>query len=607
MAFIEIDNHIFEITGEKTIIGRAADCDIVINNSYISKKHACIFKQKDHYLIKDLGSKYGTFVNGNEVTSPVNIEDGAIIMLGPVKMVFYESKNTTEEVNIQELYDFLDYVNGIIPDDKNEYTERLKNILSSYKKLVVQNRMYRFFIELANKLKHFNSEALLDFILKQSVKITGAERAIVAKIKKNSFYEVVASYGKMDMERDTLPLSIIKKILKTGEPLIIENAIEDPSWGVHTSILSMNIRSVLAFPVKEGNKIHGVVYMENRSVKGIFTEEHLELARELSAHINAILSLYSTNITRKDIKKKIKELLSTYDFAGMVGESKAFLDILELVVKVAPTCAPVMLLGESGTGKELVAHAIHKNSKRKNGPFIVINCATIPKDLFEAELFGYKKGAFSGAYRDKKGKIEMADGGTLFLDELAELPKETQAKLLRLIQFKEIEPLGATESKTVDIRVISATSKPLKDLIKKGAFREDLYYRLNVFQIDIPPLRERKEDLRILVEHFLKKHGRENRISHEAFSLLANYDFPGNIRELENILIRAVVLAGPGGTIKPEHLPEEISSRNIPHYRDPEYIKKVLEKTNMNVSKAARILGISRRHLYRLMEKYGIK
>ncbi len=607
MAFIEIDNNIFELTKPELIIGRDADCDIVIKNSYVSRKHARIFKEKGRYLIEDLGSRYGTVVNGCDVTSPVSIEDGDIIMLGPVKIVFHEEKNTEVEVNTQELSDFLNYVTTAIPAEQIKYVDRLKNILSLYKKLVTQNRMYRFFLELAEKIHNFNYPELLDFILKESVKITGAERAIVIRVKADMTYEIVASFGKMDMEDDTLPSSIVKKILKTGEPVIIENAVEDPSWGMNTSILAMNIRSVLAFPVKEDNRVQGIIYMENRTVKGIFTEEHLELAKELSTHINSILTLYRTDITRKSIKERIKELQRAYDFSDMVGESRAFLDILELIVKVAPTDAPVMLLGESGTGKELVAKAIHKNSNRREGPFVVINCATIPKDLFEAELFGYKKGAFSGAYKDKKGKIEMAHGGTLFLDELAELPKEVQAKLLRLIQFKEIEPLGATGSKTVDIRIISATSKPLKELLQKGVFREDLYYRLNVFQIPLPPLRERKEDLRVLIEYFLKKHGKANRISKDAFSLLANYDFPGNIRELENILIRAIVLAGPGNTIKPEHLPEEVKNKNFPDYRDPEKIKEALKKANMNISKAARILGISRRHLYRLMEKYGIK
>ncbi|MEO0254497.1 MAG: sigma-54 dependent transcriptional regulator [candidate division WOR-3 bacterium] len=308
----------------------------------------------------------------------------------------------------------------------------------------------------------------------------------------------------------------------------------------------------------------------------------------------------------------------------IIGKNEKFLKALELAKKVAGEDVAVLLTGESGTGKEVFARFIHLNSKRKEGPFIPINCAAIPKELLENELFGSEKGAFTGSYKTKIGKFELADGGTLFLDEIAEMPLELQPKLLRAIEYKEIERLGGLKPIKVNTRIIAATNRNLKELVEKGLFREDLYYRLSVFPIHLPPLRERKEDIILISENFLKKmerkYGKKLKLNEESKKILITYDFPGNIRELENILERAAILT-EDGIIKREHLmiekieekEEEIKIQNLKDIiereiekKEKEIIENTLKITKGNISKTAEILGISRKSLYEKLKKYKI-
>ncbi|MEO0295573.1 MAG: sigma-54 dependent transcriptional regulator, partial [candidate division WOR-3 bacterium] len=318
----------------------------------------------------------------------------------------------------------------------------------------------------------------------------------------------------------------------------------------------------------------------------------------------------------------IRELLKP--LPEIIGKNEKFLKALELAKKVAGEDVAVLLTGESGTGKEVFARFIHLNSKRKEGPFIPINCAAIPKELLENELFGSEKGAFTGSYKTKIGKFELADGGTLFLDEIAEMPLELQPKLLRAIEYKEIERLGGLKPIKVNTRIIAATNRNLKELVEKGLFREDLYYRLSVFPIHLPPLRERKEDILLISENFLKKmerkYGKKLKLSEESKKILITYDFPGNIRELENILERAAILT-EDGIIKREHLmiekieekEEEIKIQNLKDIiereiekKEKEIIENTLKITKGNISKTAEILGISRKSLYEKLKKYKI-
>ncbi|ACO04020.1 MAG TPA: sigma-54-dependent Fis family transcriptional regulator [Persephonella sp.] len=320
-----------------------------------------------------------------------------------------------------------------------------------------------------------------------------------------------------------------------------------------------------------------------------------------------------------DLKKELNELKSLLS-TDIIAESPQMKQVLETAKKIAPFDTTVLITGESGTGKEMIANFIHKNSLRKERPFIAINCGAIPSELLESELFGYKKGAFTGANTDKKGLIEEAEGGTLFLDEIGELPLDLQVKLLRVLQENEIKPIGSNRPKKIDVRFIAATNRDLKKMVEEGKFREDLYYRINVIPIHIPPLRERKEDIIPLAQYFINKFCSrygipKKRLSEKAREKLLNYDYKGNVRELENIIERAV-LTTEGEEIT--DIPVTVSKRYILSQElkpfkeakkefEESYLKNLLEKTDFNISKASKIAGITRAQIYRMIKRYGIE
>jgi Nif-specific regulatory protein len=317
-----------------------------------------------------------------------------------------------------------------------------------------------------------------------------------------------------------------------------------------------------------------------------------------------------------------QELRERYDFSNIIGTSGPTRQMYEQVAQVAQTNTTVLIRGESGTGKELIAHAIHYNSLRAKKPFVKVSCAALPDTLIESELFGYEKGAFTGATARKKGRFEMAEGGTLFLDEIGDINLSTQVKLLRVLQEREFERLGATDSVKVNVRMIAATNKDMEKAIADGTFREDLYYRLNVFTIFVPPLRERKADLLLLADHFLEKFSREHgkvikRISTPAIDMLMAYHWPGNVRELENALERAVLVCD-GAVIHGHHLPPtlqtadasgtvtRVSLKDAVAAFERDLIQDALKTTRGNRAKAARLLDTTERILNYKVRGYGI-
>ncbi len=319
------------------------------------------------------------------------------------------------------------------------------------------------------------------------------------------------------------------------------------------------------------------------------------------------------------LRQKIRE---HFCFANIIGNSRWIREIIDVIHQISSTKATVLIQGESGTGKELIANAIHYNSPVSLAPFIKVSCATLAEGVLESEIFGHEKGAFTGALYTKKGRFELADGGTLFLDEVGDIPLSTQVKLLRVLQEQEFERVGGTKTIKVDVRIIAATNKRLEDLVKENKFREDLYYRLRVVTIEVPPLRERKEDIPLLTVHFLKhfseSHGKEvKNISPEAMQWMIAYDWPGNVRELMNC-IESMVVMSKGDTINLESLPDYIFSREdkneISVYKpvpiieiERHAIQNTLKSVGWNKAKAARMLGIGLRTLYRKLEVYGIK
>jgi DNA-binding NtrC family response regulator len=337
-----------------------------------------------------------------------------------------------------------------------------------------------------------------------------------------------------------------------------------------------------------------------------FCPEKVELIiRNLVEHHNLI----EENIS---LRQKVED---RHNFEGIIAKSPKMTKIFDLIKTVAPTHTTILITGESGTGKEVVARAIHHQSQRHSKPFIVTSCAALPETLLESELFGYEKGSFTGAVDRRKGKFEAADKGTLFLDEIGEIDANTQVHLLRALEEKKITRIGSNEEIQVDVRIIAATNKNLRTLIEQEKFREDLYYRLNVVTIDLPPLRTRREDILPLAEHFLKKYAKQNNSPVKSFSpevveFMLNYDWRGNVRELENMIERGVVLS-KDKTITLTELPQELTSLAPAEGKTLEaleknHILKVLEETGGNIAKTAKILGIHRMTLYNKLKKYDI-
>ena len=389
-------------------------------------------------------------------------------------------------------------------------------------------------------------------------------------------------------------------VLKTGESIIGQ---------IFKSSRRMTIINKIA--IKKDQKIIGAV--------GIALFDKLEELEELKQKIS--------DLERKITcyKRRLDESLSSkYTLKDIIGNSELLGEVKELAVKASETSLPVLILGESGTGKELFAHSIHHESDRRDENFVRVNCAAIPKDLFEAELFGYEPGAFTGSGRKgKAGKFELAHNGTIFLDEICEMPLEMQSKLLRVIQEKEVERVGGKESKDVDFRLITATNRDVNRMLDEGKIREDLYYRINVIRLPIPPLRERKEDILLCVDYFLARLSEEQGVkrrtmSQNALAELRAYDWPGNVRELKNVLELAAISIKEDDVIEVNDLPQFLRMdsnklpidhdflRNVRHDAERKAIEEILRKTDYCVSTAADMIGMHRTGLYRKIKGYGI-
>ncbi len=378
---------------------------------------------------------------------------------------------------------------------------------------------------------------------------------------------------------------------------------------------------MLAVPMSIKNKCVGVIEILNKIDGNYFNNEDLKwleiFANQAAIAIQNAKRFESLSNRLSQLQEQVEEKLA---FNPIITKNRHMLDIIDFSKKIATTDSSVLIYGESGTGKELVADLIHFESKRKNNNFVKVNCAAIPESLIESELFGHVKGAFTDAIRARKGRFEMAHEGTIFLDEVAELPLSMQAKLLRVIQYKSFEPVGSSETITVNIRILAATNKNLEDLVEQKQFRSDLFYRLNVLPLTIPPLRQRQDDIIELAEHFLEIYAKETKkkfsgFSEQAIQILNNYSWPGNVRELQNVIERACVISDGGlinsGELMISTIDIESSNFIIKHdtLKDAvntfkkKYIKKVLADCNGNQTETANILDIQRTYLSRLIKE----
>jgi len=492
-------------------------------------------------------------------------------------------------------------------------------------------------IPLDNLLKRLLAEGDVEKVLitamDQIIVLSGAERALIVLYGKDGSeqFHTARHLSKTDLAHPEFEISrtLIRRVTANGKPLCIKNALADPRLAKSESAMRLRILSVICVPLKYDKHIFGAVYMDNRSASGVFKQETFHLVCEFTELISMVAyrGLERSQLTRK-VQVMETEIRGKYQFEAIVGSDPKMIGLLKLVSQVADTDATVLIEGESGTGKELFARALHYNSRRKDSAFIAVNCAAIPENLLESELFGHVKGAFTGALKDKPGWFECADCGTIFLDEISEMPLALQSKLLRVLQFKEYSRVGSTEIRHIDVRIIAAASKNLAGLVREGMFRDELFYRLNVIGLQVPPLRERSCDVILLARHFLKmyggKYGKPDlSLTGEAERILLGHSFPGNCRELENIIQRAVVLA-QDRRIGPELLaisqgPEpaaDLQGKPPADFRESKktaveefekkYISHCLQITKGHISRAAELAGLDLKTFYTKMRKLHI-
>jgi len=468
-------------------------------------------------------------------------------------------------------------------------------------------------------------------VLADSLEMQRGTITLVDPLTNELRIEVACGLTRKEKERGRYKIGegVTGKVVETGQPMVVPDIETEPLF-LNRTQARKNLKdrefAFLCVPIKVGNKVIGALSVDHLFKGNISYEEDINL-------LTIIASLVGQAVKIRDLAESEKQAVVTenvqlrqqlkgkYKFGNIIYSSPAMEAVLESARQVAQSQAAVMLRGESGTGKELVASAIHYASPRSDRPFIKVACAALPENLLESELFGYERGAFTGAIERKLGRFEMANGGTIFLDEIGDLSLATQIKLLRVLQEKEFERLGGTETIKVDVRVVCATHQNLEKMIKEGKFREDLFYRINVFPLFLPPLRGRKEDLPLLVAHFTHKYNKENQknlegVSRAALDTLMAYDWPGNVRELENVIEHAVIVCQKD-LISPRDLPANLSQRvvevktegttlpRIVESIEKQKIKEAIQKYKTQ-RKAARALGITERMLGYKMQKYGI-
>jgi len=478
-----------------------------------------------------------------------------------------------------------------------------------------------------------NLETTVPYVFRLLRKLMGFERVTLTIYDPATDQIVVRAASSGEFPRDGFRRGegITGKVWKHGVPIVVPDISKEPEflnklW--KRGNLGDRKISFIAVPIKRGGEVIGVLSAD-KEVSG--RESLDELTRFLNMVAVLIANYYSLGkkveeekrsleSEKRALQMELKRIYGGMKIEGVVGRSRQIHEILAVIHRVAPTGATVLLRGESGVGKEVFARAIHFLSPRAEGPFVTVNCAAIPENLLEAELFGYERGAFTGAVQRKKGKFELAEGGTLFLDEIGDMSPSLQTKLLRVLQEKEIERLGGSRPVKVDVRVIAATNRNLEEMMREGKFREDLYYRLNVVPIFIPPLRERKEDIPVLVYHFLDlfrdQYAKEVKIAPEVMDAFMRYPWYGNVRELRNVVERMVIL-DTDGILTAEDLPaelrEEPSEKREPvpggSLRDMErkIIEKTLRETGYVIKETARRLGMTPRQVSYRIRKYGIK
>ncbi|MEM1417466.1 MAG: sigma 54-interacting transcriptional regulator [Myxococcota bacterium] len=624
-------------SGEELVrLGRNASNELALTEPHVSAEHASVIYTGEAYVLRDHHSTNGTHVRradeilslGDEPGRALALEDGDVILLGDFDGAVEIAVRLTEEdeeddARIVSTRD----VDALQEVEAAADRELLAGLYEAQKAISAAVDVDEVLDAVASEVFRFLPRATHVTL---ALRETGEDGRSTASSRYVPMGTRVRDAGRAS---ESIPItrSVFKKVVRERAAVLAADARKDV--GETASLMAAQILSTIGVPLWQGEQILGVIQVDNRAAKGLFKENDLEVLALLAqaasqgfARARLIGRLRVAEERQRNENTYLKAREERRRHGGIIGEARAMQEVFDLLRKVVGTRVTVLIEGETGTGKELVASAVHYDSPRREKLFVAQNCAALPENLLESELFGHKKGAFTGATEDKKGLFELADGGTLFLDEVGEMPMALQAKLLRVLQEGEVRPVGAGRTRQVDTRIVAATNRDLEAEVREGRFREDLFYRLKVFPIRIPPLRERREDIPLLAGHFLRRYAEEfgrrvDGFGQAAMEQLQAYRWPGNVRELENEVQRLVIQVEDDPIVMPHHLSARVRDAEgsiIDRVKpkgalkekiqaiEMEILREALAEHDGNKSQTAKTLGITREGLHKKLKNYGM-
>jgi len=603
------DGAAFALASGEHVVGRGVGVEIALADESVSRRHAVVTVTDEGVTVLDLDSHNGTRVNGQPVKSAQLLE-GDEVRFGDSRLVLEPAAaQATATVSVQHTEQ---------PADRAERARWQATALPE------DRRRLAILYEVGNAINSaVGVPEFIERILASIFEAVPAERGAILLWDEEEEEWVPAGVRVRAPGEDPGGLAVSRAIIdeafEVGGPIRSPDAAADSRFGASDSIAAFAIRSTICCPLLVRDERVGVLHLDTRRATAAFTEADVRLVGAIANQAAIAIANARLHDTLRKENIRLRRALGTRHC--IVGNSQAVRDLMRLVRRVSRSDATVLLRGESGTGKEVVARTLHALSPRRGRAFVCVNCAAVPETLLESELFGHEKGSFTGAVERRLGRFEQANGGTIFLDEIGEMPPSTQAKILRVLQEREFQRVGGTQSIRVDVRLVASTNRDLEAAIENEQFRSDLYYRLKVIEITLPPLRERRDDIPLLCDHFLggiaRDMGRQPpEVDPAATRALAAYPWPGNVRELRNVLERAMVL-GVGRRLLPRHLPREVRRRTaaVDELGDElslagseqRHIAEVLDFTGWNKSRAATLLAISRPRLDRKIREYGLQ
>lgn len=616
------------LSEQQISIGREPSNQVALLDAAVSRRHCVITFEAGSFKIQDLNSRNSTFVNGVPIRERTLVS-GDEIKIGNSLFIFVLSQGEAHDLSTSVEFKKGDPGGGstiILRKQDARYLRDLESVAAENARTTPRtvgdlNALLRISKAVSTVR---GLESLERQILESVFEVAPADRGAILLCETGSD-DCSSAFGwdRRAGPSQTVEVSrtIVSQVIAERVAVLSNDVPADESFSAMASVVERRIHSVLAVPLEVFDRALGVIYLDSSNPQAQFDENHLQLLTAIGSIAASALENARRMEALEQENRRLQDEIAVEH--NMVGDSPRMREVYQFISRVAPKDVTVLIYGESGTGKELVARAIHRASSRASKPWMAINCAALAENLLESELFGHEKGAFTGAIAQKKGKLEIADGGTVFLDEIGELAPMLQAKLLRVLQEREFERVGGTRTIKLDVRLIAATNRELEEEVKKGRFREDLFYRLNVVSVRMPALRERREDIGLLASYFAAKFAKRlNRpllgISAQARVCLTNYDWPGNVRELENAMERAVVL-GSSDMLLLEDLPEAVLEKaesggaTITAFHDAlretkkQLILNAFEQAQGSYTEAARRLELHPNYLHRLIRNLNMK